>query len=93
MAPNTRSVVVPLLNGASSSGNNNDVDDTVRQAIGEIVDEKLASIQQVLADLSSQVLGISLQNQQMRNGNRWNQSHSRMAKIEFPKFSDEDVKG
>ncbi|GJT96220.1 hypothetical protein Tco_1091738 [Tanacetum coccineum] len=68
MAPNIRSVVVPLNNGASSSSNNNSMDDTVRQAIGEIVDEKLASIQQVLADLSSQVLGISLQNQKMENG-------------------------
>ncbi|GJT64354.1 hypothetical protein Tco_1015834 [Tanacetum coccineum] len=52
MAPNTRSI--PLVNGASSSSNNIDVDDTVRQAIGEIVDEKLASIQQVLADLCEQ---------------------------------------
>ncbi|GJU12710.1 hypothetical protein Tco_1135106 [Tanacetum coccineum] len=82
-----------MNNGASSSSNNNSVDDTVRQAIGEIVDEKLASIQQVLADLSSQVLGISLQNQKMENGNRGNQSNSRLAKIEFPNFSGKDIKG
>ncbi|GJU07857.1 glycoside hydrolase, catalytic domain-containing protein [Tanacetum coccineum] len=93
MAPNTRSVVVPSNNGASDSGNNNTIDETMKQAIGEIVDEKLVSIQQALAELSSQVLGISLQNQQMGNGNRGNQSHNMMAKIKFPKFSGEDVKG
>ncbi|GJZ78004.1 hypothetical protein Tco_0642676 [Tanacetum coccineum] len=93
MAPNTRSVVVPSNNGASGSGNNNTIDETMKQAIGEIIDEKLVSIQQALTELSSQVLGISLLNHQMGNGNRGNQSHSRMAKIEFPKFSGEDVKG
>ncbi|GJT69049.1 hypothetical protein Tco_1028335 [Tanacetum coccineum] len=62
-----KSVVIPSNNGASGSGNNNTINETMNQAVGEIVDENLVSIQQALAELSSQVLGISLQNQQMGN--------------------------
>ncbi|GJV55960.1 retrotransposon-related protein [Tanacetum coccineum] len=91
MAPSTRSVVIPGNNTTSNPSSSNVLDDSVRQAVNAIVDDKLTSIQQTLAELSNQVLGLSLQNQQMGNGNRGN--HSRMAKIEFPRFNGEDVKG
>ncbi|GKE91714.1 hypothetical protein Tco_1572809, partial [Tanacetum coccineum] len=89
MAPSTRSVVIPRNNTTSNPSSSNVLDDSVRQVVNAVVDDKLTSIQQTLAELSNQVLGLSLQNQQMGNGNRGN--HSRMAKTEFPRFNGEDV--
>nr|GEX80711.1 gypsy/Ty3 retroelement polyprotein [Tanacetum cinerariifolium] len=92
MAPSTRSVVVQGNNATNDYGSSNILDGYVRQVVNALVDDKLVSIEQALAKLSNQVLGISLQNQQMGNGNRGNQTHSRMDKIEFPKLNGEDIK-
>ncbi|GJR37811.1 reverse transcriptase [Tanacetum coccineum] len=95
MVPNTRSVIGIIPN--SSQGGTSDsnlVDDNVCQLLGELVDERMSRLERALEGLSSQVAGLAIQNQHLGNVNRGNQlHHTRLAKIEFPKFSDEDVRG
>ncbi|GJR91414.1 hypothetical protein Tco_0215425 [Tanacetum coccineum] len=62
------------------------------ETIAGMVEGSLANIQRSMADMANDITALSLQNTQMENrGPQLN--HSRMAKIEFPKFSGEDVKG
>ncbi|GJS57682.1 hypothetical protein Tco_0652466 [Tanacetum coccineum] len=95
MAPNTRSVIgsIPNSSQGGTSGNNL-VDDNDRQLLGELVDERMSRLERALEGLSSQVTGLAVQNKHLGNVNRGNQlQHTRLAKIEFPKFFSEGVRG
>ena len=47
-----------------------------------------------MAEMASQITALGLQNTQMGHGHAGGQmQHSRVAKIDFPKFSGDDVRG
>ncbi|GKD29925.1 hypothetical protein Tco_1240703, partial [Tanacetum coccineum] len=82
MTPTTKNL-------ASISRENNVNDSTKRYII-----EALAGIRRGMEEMLNQIAGISLQNQVVNGGgNRQQTQYSRMTKVEFPKFSGDDVRG
>nr|GEW76573.1 hypothetical protein [Tanacetum cinerariifolium] len=62
------------------------------ETIAGMIEDSLALMRRPMKEMSNNISGLSLHNQQM--GNRGPQlNHSILAKIEFPKFSGDDVKG
>ncbi|GKD11314.1 hypothetical protein Tco_1190999 [Tanacetum coccineum] len=96
MVPNTGSVVALVNNGASGSGSSALVDDNVRQLLGELVDAKFTRMQESINALTRHVAvngGIGERNTKRNAGGGQQSPYTRMAKLEFTKFSGEDVKG
>ncbi|GJY33253.1 hypothetical protein Tco_0417722 [Tanacetum coccineum] len=89
-------MVASTRNVGSSTGSPIVLDEETRRFLAEtiasMVEGSLANIQISMADMANDITALSLQNTQMAN--RGPQlTHSRMAKIKFPKFSSKDVKG
>ncbi|GJX10249.1 putative mitochondrial protein, partial [Tanacetum coccineum] len=83
------------VNNGTPNGTPLVLDEETRRLLAEtiagMVEGSLASIQRSMADMANDITALSLLNNQVVNkGPQLN--HSRMAKIEFPKFSSEDVK-
>ncbi|GKB22159.1 reverse transcriptase [Tanacetum coccineum] len=80
----------------SSNGSSLVLDDETKRflvkTIAGMVEGSLATMQRSMEEIAKNITAFSSQNQQM--GNRGPQMHhSRLAKIEFPEFSGDDVKG
>ncbi|GJX87759.1 zinc finger, CCHC-type containing protein, partial [Tanacetum coccineum] len=80
----------------SSNGSPLVLDDETKRFLAETIDGmvegSIATMQRSMEEMANNITALSLQNQQM--GNRGSQvHHSRLANIEFPKFSGDDVKG
>ncbi|GJZ71013.1 hypothetical protein Tco_0634864, partial [Tanacetum coccineum] len=80
----------------SSNGSPLVLDDETKRFLAEtiagMVEGSIATMQRSMEEMANNITDLSLQNQQM--GNRGSQvHHSRLAKIEFPKFFGDDVKG
>ena len=91
MAPPTRNAII--INGISgrSSGDPGSANDGVRQLKSELVDEKLLG-HQLLENVASQIVGLSLQQQAVQNGANRGEQVGRMARVEFPKFNGDNVR-
>ncbi|GKF81814.1 hypothetical protein Tco_0240416, partial [Tanacetum coccineum] len=74
--------------GNSSNVNGENVDENTRR-YGE---EALVGIRRSMDEMLNQIHGISLQNL-TRAANRQQTQYSRLTKVEFPKFSGDDVRG
>ncbi|GJS65454.1 reverse transcriptase [Tanacetum coccineum] len=89
-------MVVSTRNASiSSNGSPLVLDDETKRFLAEtivgMVKSSLAIMQRSMREMANNIAALSMQNQQM--GNRGPQlNHSRLAKIEFPKFSGDDVK-
>ena len=91
MAPNTRLI-------GSSNGSSLVFDDETRrymaEQIAEMVNGAMQGMNTRMAEMASQITALGLQNTQMGHGHAGVQmQHSRVAKIDFPKFSGDDVRG
>ncbi|GKB45047.1 hypothetical protein Tco_0889989 [Tanacetum coccineum] len=80
----------------SSNGSPLVLDDETKRFLAKtivgMVKSSLAIMQRSMREMANNIAALSMQNQQMGNiGPQLN--HSRLAKIEFPKFSGDDVKG
>ncbi|GJT42858.1 retrotransposable element Tf2 [Tanacetum coccineum] len=96
MAPNTRSVTIPVNNDAGGSGGAPVVDDNVRQAINEIVDVRFTRMQESIDALTRMMTVQGIMGERPVEMNACNgqpSPYTRLAKLEFPKFSKDDVKG
>ncbi|GJU20045.1 hypothetical protein Tco_1153387 [Tanacetum coccineum] len=98
MAPNTRSLVPPVNNGASGYANSMQytavVDDNIRQLMSELVDVRFNSMQESIEALTRVVAASGVmgeRNVERSAGGGHQSSYTHMAKLEFPKFSGEDV--
>ncbi|GJU51961.1 transposon ty3-G gag-pol polyprotein [Tanacetum coccineum] len=82
MAPSTRAI-------SNSSVNGDGVDDNTRR----YVDEALTGIRRSMEEMLNQITALSLQNQVVNGAVRPQTQYGRMTKVDFPKFSGEDVRG
>lgn len=91
MAPTTR------ITG-TSNGSPLVFDDETRRFIAEqiaqLVGGAMQDVNTRMGEMATQITALGLQNSQMGNSNGGGQmQHSRVAKIDFPKFSGDDVRG
>ncbi|GJS18308.1 putative mitochondrial protein [Tanacetum coccineum] len=91
MAPNTRSIT----NDAGGSGGAPVVDENVRKAIHDVVDARFTRMQESIEALTRLMAERGIMDRPAeRNADNGQQSpYTRLAKLEFPKFSGDDVKG
>ncbi|GJU93992.1 retrotransposon-related protein [Tanacetum coccineum] len=82
MAPATRAI-------GSSNVNGDVVDDNTRR----YVDDVLARIRRSMEEMLNQITPLSLQNQAVNEAVRPQTQYGRMTKVDFSKFSGEDVRG
>ncbi|GJR63253.1 very-long-chain 3-oxoacyl-CoA reductase 1-like protein [Tanacetum coccineum] len=82
MAPSTRAI-------GSSNVNGDVVDDNTRR----YVDDVLARIRRSMEEMLNQITPLSLQNQAVNEAVRPQTQYGRMTKVDFSKFSGEDVRG
>ncbi|GKA77245.1 putative mitochondrial protein [Tanacetum coccineum] len=90
-------MVVSIRNSGTPTGTSNGLvfdDETKRyiaDTIATIVGGALAEINGKLVQMSTEITGLSLQQNQLANRNGG--GHTKVTKIDFPKFSGEDVRG
>nr|GEX18681.1 retrotransposon-related protein [Tanacetum cinerariifolium] len=91
MAVSTRNSLIDPTNSSSLV-----LDDATKRflvkTIAGMMEESLAPMRRSMEEMANHISRLSLQNQQLGNGGP-QLNHSRVAKIEFPKFSSDDVKG
>ncbi|GKD59422.1 hypothetical protein Tco_1296931 [Tanacetum coccineum] len=96
MAPNTKSVVVLVNNGTGGSGDDPIIDDNVRQMLRELVDVRFNIIHDSIDALTRMMTSNGVmreRNTKINAGNEQQLPYTRLAKLKFPKFSCDDVKG